>query len=143
MHLWFNSHDDFANCLSCIVGFHMRQCEFKDTKFCKVKIKLIALCWYLVTITFQCQTNLEIHCSPTMHNVQDKTKICLIKINERVIQINYFIYGAVFLDNLCLYLNFYINQTLSPFWEISDIMAILPLQYCKSFKAACTLEGRN
>ena len=54
------------------------------------------------------------------------------------------IYGAVFLDTLCLYLNFSQNQTLSPFLrDITDIVAILPPRYCKSFLAsACTLEGR-
>ena len=54
------------------------------------------------------------------------------------------IYGAVFLDTLSLYLYFSQNPTLRPFLKnISDIMAILPPRYCKSFMAsACTLEGR-
>ena len=51
-----------------------RQCEFKDIKLCQVKIKLLALSWYLVIIIFRCQTNPEIHCSPAMYNVQDKKK---------------------------------------------------------------------
>ena len=45
------------------------------------------------------------------------------------------IYGAFFLDKLCLYLYFFQNQTLSPLLrDISDIMAILPLLYCKYFE---------
>ena len=49
-----------------------------------------------------------------------------------------------FLDNLCLYLYLFQNPTFSPFSRnISDIVAILPPRYCKSFVAsACTLEGR-
>ena len=120
--------------------------QFADIKLCKVKIKLIALGWYLVTMIFWCQTNPEIHCSPAMHIVQDKTKNILKWPSERVKKISLFwlIYGAVFLDNLCLYLYFSQNQTLSPFLSnISDIVAILPPRYCKSLLAsACTLEGR-
>ena len=54
--------------------------EFKDIKLCKVKIKSISLCWYLVTMIFWCQTNLEIHYSPAMHKVQDKTNNLLYKL---------------------------------------------------------------
>ena len=54
------------------------------------------------------------------------------------------IFGAVFLDNMCMYLYFSQNPTLSQFFrDILDIVAILTLQYCKSFMAsACYLEGR-
>ena len=54
------------------------------------------------------------------------------------------IYDAVFLDNLCLQLYFSQKQTSRPILRnISDIVAILPLQYCKSFLAsAFTLEGK-
>ena len=52
----------------------MRQGEFKDIKLCKVKIKLICLGWYLITMIFWCQTNPEIHSSPAMNNVQNRTK---------------------------------------------------------------------
>ena len=42
--------------------------------------KLIALAWYLVTMTFRCQQISEIHCSPAIYNVQDKTKNLLSKL---------------------------------------------------------------
>ena len=58
----------------------IRQCEFKDIKLCKVKIKLTALGGYLETMIFWCQTNPELHCSPAMHNFQDKTKTLLYKL---------------------------------------------------------------
>ena len=45
---------------------------------------------------------------------------------------------------MCMYLYFFQNPILSPFFRnLPDIMAILPLRYCKSFMgSACTLEGR-
>ena len=56
-----------------------------------------------------------------------------------------FIYGALFLDSLCLYSYFSHKLTLYPYFTIiSDFLAILALRYCKSFMAyACTLEGRS
>ena len=72
---------------------YMRHFEILVIKLCQVKIKLIALGWYWVTMIFCCQTNPEIHCSPTMHDVQDMWRLCQFS----------FIFGAVFLDNLCLY----------------------------------------
>ena len=67
---------------------------------------------------FQYQTNPEIHCSQAMHHVQDKTKISYIN-NEKVQKIYYLllIYGAIFLNTLCLFLNLSQNQTSSPFLE--------------------------
>ena len=62
-----------------MVYSYMRQREFKDIKLCMVKIILIAMCLYLETLIFQCQTNPEIHCSPAMPHVQDKTKYLLYK----------------------------------------------------------------
>ena len=52
----------------------MKQCDINDIKLCHVRLKLIALEWYWVTMIFRCKTNPEIHCSPAMQNVQDKTK---------------------------------------------------------------------
>ena len=78
LYVWKHFKEDKKN--NNKTSAHMRQCEFKDIKLCKVKIKLIALGWYLVTMIFRCQTNPEIHCSPVMHNVQDKTKNLLYKL---------------------------------------------------------------
>ena len=55
-----------------------QQCEFKDIKFGQVKIKLIALGWYLVIMIFWFWGNPEIHCSQAMHNVKTKQKISCI-----------------------------------------------------------------
>ena len=63
-----------------ILQTYMRQCEFKDINLCKVKIKVKALGWYLVTMIFLCPKNPEIHCSPVIYNVQDKTKNLLYKL---------------------------------------------------------------
>ena len=54
------------------------------------------------------------------------------------------IFGAVFIDNLCLYLYFSQKSNFKTiFKDFFDIVAILPLQYCKSVMAsACTLDGR-
>ena len=51
-----------------------------ETKWNQVRIKLIALVWYWVTIIFWCQTSPKIHCSPAIYNVQDKTKNILSKL---------------------------------------------------------------
>ena len=59
----------------------MRQCEFKNIKLCKLKIKLIALGWYLVTMIFWYQTNPEIHISPPPC-IMLKTKQKIYYINK-------------------------------------------------------------
>ena len=61
---------------------YMRQCEFKDIKLCQVKIKLIALGWYWVTMIFFGQINSKIHYSPGMPNVQVKT----IKLSYKLVK---------------------------------------------------------
>ena len=53
---------------------YMRHCKIQVIKLCQVRIKLIALGWYWVTIIFWCQINPKIHCSPAMHKVQVITK---------------------------------------------------------------------
>ena len=111
-----------------IENYKMWQCEFKGIKLCKVKIKLISLGWYLVTMIFWCQINPEIHCSQVMHNVQDKTKS-----HENLPFSAHLLFSFSWYP--CVYLYFSQNQTLSPFLrDISDIVAILPLRYCKSFR---------
>ena len=45
-----------------------------------MRIKLIALGWYWVTMIFWCQTNPEIHCTPAMYNVPDKKKCFVLNI---------------------------------------------------------------
>ena len=75
-----------------------------------MKIKPIALGCFLETMIFWFQTNPEIRCSPAMHNVQEKTK--KLKVYHFKL-----IYGAVFLNTLCLYLYLSQNLTLRAFLD--------------------------
>ena len=124
---------------------YLRQCEIKVIKLYQVRTKLIALSWYWVTMIFLGQINPKIHCSPGMHNV--KVIKFILQIRESVLKMHHFwlIYGAIFIDNLCLYSNFSQKKIACPYFTcISDFVCILAMRYCRPFMtSAHTLLGKR
>ena len=95
---------------------------------------------------FLSQINSKIHCSPDLDNVQVIIKF-IVQISESFLKVDHFrfIYGAVFIDNLCLYS--YLSQKFIAcpcFTCIYDCVCILATRYCKPFMTSeNTLSGKS